>query len=165
VEALGDCQDLFLEFGGHAGAAGFVMLSHNLGHLKGRLMKLAESRLTGVDLRPKIDIDVQVQLRDLSQKTYDYMQKLAPFGQGNPVPVLMSRRVNVVNCRTMGASGDHLRLRLEQDGVFWEAVGFGYGENLSEINGPLDIAYNIELDRWNGRNQLRLNIVDFAQSA
>jgi single-stranded-DNA-specific exonuclease len=164
IEALTQCRDLFLEFGGHAGAAGFVMLSHNLAHLRERLNKLADTQLAGVDLRPRINIDAEILLRDLTGNTYNYIQKLAPFGQGNPVPTLVSRRVNVVNCRTMGTTGEHLRLRLEQNGSVWDAVAFGCGENLPEMKSLLDIAYQVELDQWGGRSTLRLNIVDFAKS-
>jgi single-stranded-DNA-specific exonuclease len=162
IEALAQCHDLFLEFGGHAAAAGFVMLTHNLDHLRERLLKLADTRLAGVDLRPRINIDAEIQLHDLTNNTYNYVQKLEPFGQGNPVPVLVSRKVRVINYRTMGATGDHLRLRLEQNGSSWDAVAFGFGENLPEIKSPLDIVYQVELDQWNGRSTLRLNILDFA---
>jgi single-stranded-DNA-specific exonuclease len=140
------------------------MLSHNLAHLRERLNKLADAQLAGVDLRPRINVDAEILLRDLTGNAYNYIQKLAPFGQGNPVPILVSRKVNVVNCRTMGAGGDHLRLRLEQNGSVWDAVAFGCGENLPEMKSPLDIAYQIELDQWGGRSTLRLNIVDFTKS-
>lgn len=164
IEALTQCRDLFLEFGGHAGAAGFVMLTHNLGHLRERLLKLADTQLAGIDLRPRINIDAEIQLRDLTNNVYNYIQKFEPFGQGNPVPVLVSRRVRVLNCRAMGATGEHLRLRLEQNGNIWDAVGFGCGENLAEMKSPLDIVYQVELDKWNGRSMLRLNMLDFTPS-
>lgn len=161
IEALTDCKELFLEFGGHAGAAGFTMLSHNLAHLRQRLLRIAGEKLAGTDLRPRVDIDAEVSFKDLAGNTYQSMQRLSPFGKGNPLPTLVSRGVKVANCRTMGSSGEHLRLRVEQGGQYWDAVGFDCGENLAEMNKPLDIAFNLELDQWGGRNQLRLNIVDF----
>lgn len=162
IEALGQCRELFLEFGGHAGAAGFVMLSHNLAHLREKLVKIAERELAGVDLRPKVDIDAKAPLCELAD-SFNLVQKLAPFGQGNPVPTLVSRNVRLLTCRTMGTSGEHLRMRFEQGGSAWDAVAFGCGENLPELKSPLDIAYQVELDQWGGRSTLRLNIVDFKQ--
>jgi len=164
INALTECHDLFLEFGGHAGAAGFIILTHNLNRLREKLNKLADTQLAGVDLRPRINIDAESSLHELNGNTYNYIQRLAPFGQSNPVPVLVSRSVKLVNCRTMGSSGDHLRLRLEQNGSYWDAVAFGCGENLSEMKSPLDIAYQLELDQWGGRSTLRLNILDFTNS-
>ncbi len=90
------------------------------------------------------------------------MQKLAPFGSGNPRPTFLSRRVEVVDSRTMGANGEHLKLKLKQGDTVWDGVGFRLGGYLSESSSPLDIVYNVEIDRWGGQERLRLNILDFA---
>jgi single-stranded-DNA-specific exonuclease len=164
INALTHCRDLFVEYGGHAGAAGFMILTHNLDHLYERLMKLAETQLDGVDLRPKIDIDAEVSLRDLAGNAYRTIQQLAPFGQANPQPIFVSHKVRVVSNRTMGNNGGHLRLKLEQDGMVWDAVAFGFGSNQAELSAPLDIVYNLELDQWNNKSTLRLNLLDFAKA-
>ena len=62
----------------------------------------------------------------------------------------------------MGNNGDHLRLTLKQGDTVWDAVGFRLGSAIAEIATPLDIVYNLELDRWGGNERLRLNILDFA---
>jgi len=89
---------------------------------------------------------------------------MAPFGQSNPSPVFLSRSVSVVDCRTMGNNGGHLRLKLKQGGMVWNGVAFRLGNCLSEIAPFIDIVYNLEEDRWNGNQNLRLNIIDFAPS-
>ena len=164
IKALTKCRELFIEFGGHAGAAGFMILTHNLPLLQERLIKLAETELAGVDLRPKIDIDAEVTLKELAGSAYRTIQQLAPFGQANPQPTFVSRNVKVVNCRTMGSDNGHLRLKLEQNGMVWDAVAFGFGANQAEMCDPLDIVYNLELDQWNGKSTLRLNVIDFAKA-
>ena len=165
VQALTKCDEFFTEYGGHAQAAGFTILTHNLQLLEERLIKLATRDLEGVDLRPRIDIDAEVNFKVLSNEAYAEIQKLEPFGQGNPAPVFMSRRVRVVNCRTMGNSAEHLRLRLQQDDIAFDAVAFNAGDNIKEITTALDIVYNLELDQWNGRSSLRLNIMDFKKAS
>ena len=62
----------------------------------------------------------------------------------------------------MGSNGDHLRLKLKQDGTVWGAVGFGLGNYLAEVSPLIDIVYNLEVDRWGGEERLRLNIIDFS---
>jgi len=62
----------------------------------------------------------------------------------------------------MGSSGEHLRLKLKQGGTVWDGVGFRLGNYLAEVSSPLDIVYNLEVDRWGGQERLRLNILDFA---
>jgi single-stranded-DNA-specific exonuclease len=164
IDALTQCRELFVEFGGHKGAAGFMILTHNLPHLYERLLKIAEKALAGVDLRPKIDIDAEVTLKDLAGSAYRSIQQMEPFGQANPQPTFVTRNVKVVNCRTMGSDNGHLRLKLEQNGMVWDAVAFGFGANQAEMCDPLDIVYNLELDQWNGKSTLRLNLLDFAKA-
>ncbi|UCD54441.1 MAG: single-stranded-DNA-specific exonuclease RecJ, partial [Dehalococcoidia bacterium] len=60
--------------------------------------------------------------------------------------------------------GEHLRLKLKQSGTVWDGVGFRLGNYLAEVSSPLDIVYNLEIDRWGGVEKLRLNILDFAPS-
>ena len=120
------------------------------------------TQLAGVDLRPRLDIDAEVTLPDLGGDTFQITQQLAPFGQGNPVPTFLSRRVETVACRTMGNNGEHLRLKIKQGGTVWDGVSFGMGSHLDEVASPLDIVYNLEVDRWGGEERLRLNILDFA---
>jgi len=90
------------------------------------------------------------------------IQQLAPFGQGNPAPIFLSRRVRVIDCHTMGNNGEHLRMKLKQGSTMWDGVGFRLGNYQAEISSPLDIVYNLEIDRWGGEERLRLNILDFA---
>ncbi len=162
IEALTTCRDLFSQFGGHAQAAGFVIPTANLPALGERLLEIATRQLEGVDLRPRIDVDAEVSLAELAGDTYQSLQRLAPFGKGNPLPTFVTRRVQVSDCRTMGGNGEHMRCRLSQEGISWDAVGFGMGDNLTADSGPVDIVYNMEIDHWNGRATLRLNILDFA---
>ncbi len=164
VLALQQCSKLLSNFGGHSQAAGFTLPTAKLPQLQQMLSDIASSQLKGVDLRPRLDIDADVTLNELTGDAFRIMQKLAPFGRGNPQPVFLSQRIEVMDCRTMGNSGEHLRLRLKQNGAQWDGVAFRSGEYLREISSPLDIVYNLEVDRWRGQEKLRLNVLDFARA-
>ena len=164
ILALNQCRRLLSQFGGHPRAAGFTLPTKNLARLRQELLQLAATQLAGVDLRPHLDIDAEVTLPDLTGDTFQTIQQLAPFGQGNPLPTFLSRRVEVIDCRTIGGNGEHLRMKLKQGGTVWGGVSFGMGNYLSEASSPLDIVYNLEIDRWGGEERLRLNILDFAPS-
>jgi single-stranded-DNA-specific exonuclease len=164
IAALSQCSRLFTHYGGHAGAAGFSMLTRNLPRLQYALTQIAAAQLEGVDLRPKIDIDSEVKLSDLGGNTFPMIQRLAPFGKGNPAPTFLTRRVEAVDCRTMGNGGEHIKLKLKQNNVVWDGVGFGLGCYLTEASPLIDIVFNLEVDRWSGDDRLRLNILDFAQA-
>lgn len=161
IEAFKQCRHLLSHFGGHSQAAGFTVPTPNLPKLKQALTEMASVQLAGVDLRPHLDIDAVATLDELaSDNIYETMQSLAPFGEGNPVPLFLSRNVKVLECRTMGTNGDHLRFKLKQNGNTWKAVAFRLGNSIKDIVSPMDIVYNLEVDHWNGRETLRLNIQD-----
>jgi single-stranded-DNA-specific exonuclease len=151
----------FIQYGGHAQAAGFTIPTRELGALSTYLSERARTLLAGLDLRPRIDIDAEVNLSDLGGDIFPLIQTLAPFGQGNPEPIFLSRRVEVLECRSMGSGGDHLRMRLRQGGTVWSAVAFGMGSHHGEVCSPLEVVYSVEVDRWNGEDRLRLNVLDF----
>jgi single-stranded-DNA-specific exonuclease len=67
----------------------------------------------------------------------------------------------VVEARTMGNGGEHLRFKLRQNGTTWNSVAFRQGNSSSQLSPYIDIVYNLELDHWQGVNSLRLNILDF----
>ncbi len=164
IAALNKFSHYFQRYGGHAAAAGFTMDTDKLLKLKQELSFYAAEKLTGVELRPHLNIDAEVQLKDLGGDTYPTAQRLAPFGIGNPVPVFMSRGVELIEKRTMGVTGDHLRMKLRQNGAIFDAVAFRFGNHVNEFAPRIDVAYNLEIDTWMGRNNLRLNIQDFKKS-
>ena len=162
IQAISQCRHLLDQYGGHSQAAGFSLPTSNLGRLECQLVEIAQKQLADVDLRPRLDIDAEVVLRQLAGDTFQAIQKLAPFGKGNPLPTFVSRNVAVAGCRTMGGNGNHLRLKLKQDGTHWDAVAFGQGDRLPQVKSAIDIVYNLELDKWSGQAGLRLNILDIA---
>ncbi len=164
IDSLNRFSHLFDRYGGHAAAAGFSLPTKNLAQLEKELAAFVETTLAGVELQPRFDIDMVVTLPEMAGDTYRSVQQLAPFGIGNRVPVFLSRDVEVLERRTMGNNGDHLRFRLRQAGSVWTAVAFRLGKH-EGLNAPLlDIVYNLEVDTWNGRQELRLNILDFRPS-
>jgi single-stranded-DNA-specific exonuclease len=158
ISALNQNAGLLGRFGGHAQAAGFTLPAKNIPLLQKSLTDLAQDQLKDLDLRPRINIDAEVSLEEMSGNTYQLMQKLAPFGKGNPVPMFMSRGVEVTSCRTMGVDQQHLRLKLKQKDSLWDSVAFKFGESRTEIAESVDIVFSLELDRWSGAENLRLNI-------
>lgn len=140
-------RHLLLRFGGHHQAAGFTVDNHNLPALKEGLQTAAAAALGGRDLIPPLDIDGEVPLGRLDGGTIRWLQRLEPFGQGNPQPVFLSRRVQVVEARTVGSDGQHLRLKLRDNPVTWWAVAFDWSGGLPHSGGVVDIVYSLVPDR------------------
>ncbi|MBI2871923.1 MAG: single-stranded-DNA-specific exonuclease RecJ [Chloroflexi bacterium] len=159
AEALNDCADLFLRFGGHPQAAGFTVATPRLAEVRRRLVALASQRLAGLVLQPSITIDAEVALGDLAGETYRNLQRLAPFGAANPPPTFLTRGVEVVAARLLGARGQHTRLKLRQGRAVWEAMAFD--QPWTHGTRRADLVYSVGVDRWNGEEVLGLVVMDW----
>jgi single-stranded-DNA-specific exonuclease len=162
VAALEECHNLLTSFGGHPLAAGFTVTRQNLAQLEERITRLATDHLGHLDLRPEIVIDAELALSALAGDTFSLMQKLSPFGRGNPQPTFLTRQVEVIECRNFGNQGEWLRLKLKQGNVTWQAVDFESQGKQKEIPSHIDIVYSLEKSRWSGEEVLSLNLRDFA---
>ncbi len=162
VSALAQCKDLLQRFGGHPGAAGFSLSEENVVTLQQRLLDIAAQQLSGIDLRPHLTIDAAVSLSDIRGKTFRLVERFAPFGHRNPMPIFLSRRAAVVDYHTTGPTSKHLRLKLRDGRATWRAIGFDLGQFAAEVTPEIDVVYNLVVDRWNGDEALALNVLDFA---
>jgi single-stranded-DNA-specific exonuclease len=164
TDALDACSELLVRHGGHAAAAGFTVENGNLMVLAGRLKAMAEDTLAGQDLRPTLLIDTKVGLGELNRDLYDWLQRLQPFGYDNPVPVFLTRRLRVLGSRVVGTKRDHLKLFLGDGRSRIDAIAFRQGHWFGQLPTHVDVAYHLELNVWNGREQLQLNVQDLRPS-
>ncbi|MDX9986176.1 MAG: single-stranded-DNA-specific exonuclease RecJ, partial [Dehalococcoidales bacterium] len=160
ISAINSLSGLLSRYGGHPQAAGFSLKTSNLCLFLHEMDLIAREKLEGLDLKPSLEIDAEVGLNEIGGKAYQAISKLAPFGKGNPVPILASRGVEVIKCRQMGSTGKHLRLQVRHCGAVWDAVAFGQGDNFEDIKSRMDIAFNLEQDEWMGETRLRLKLLD-----
>jgi single-stranded-DNA-specific exonuclease len=166
IEALTECGDLFVRYGGHSAAAGFTIENERLHELEQRLLHYAEARLPEHP-DPVLEIHSEAPLGALTWELHGQIAALEPFGQANPQPVLMSRRVRVSGAWPKGAEGQHLKLRLDdgRGGPSYDAIAFRLGHLAEHFQKPrqIDIAYTLEANEWNGSRTLQLNIKDLRQ--
>lgn len=159
--ALDRCADLLIRHGGHAAAAGFTVATEKLDDLRQRLQAIAAQQLAGVELRPTLEIDVEIPLQEVDWATQALLSQIEPCGNGNPQPVLVSRGVEVRHQRAIGSGRKHLKLALRDGrGVAWDAIFFRRGGLLGQIPDRVDVAYTLEINEWNGRKRLQLNVQD-----
>jgi single-stranded-DNA-specific exonuclease len=161
TKALERCRHLLIRFGGHAAAAGFTVATADLEELRQRLQGIAAEQLAGVELRPTLEIDIEIPLEEVDWATQGLLAQLEPCGMDNPQPVLMSHDVQVSDVRAMGAERKHLKLTLRDGrGVSWDAVYFRQGDLLGQVPDRVDVAYTLEINEWNHRKRLQLHVQD-----
>jgi single-stranded-DNA-specific exonuclease len=161
TEALDRLDGMLVRHGGHAAAAGFTVATARLMELRARLLELATEAVGDQILVPTLAVDAEVPLSELSWELYRDLERLQPFGFGNPVPVLVSRRLRVLNARAVGAEGRHLKLDVaDQLGKSWDAIAFRQGHWISRLPSSIDLAYVLEKNEWRDQISLQLNVQD-----
>ncbi len=114
IEFLRSLSDYFVNVGGHPMAAGFTIETEKIEALQEKIEELAESMVDDEMLTRTLRIDCELPLSAISQELYDSLQKLSPFGMGNPEPTFVSYGVSVEDVRYIGKDGKHLKLLVSQ---------------------------------------------------
>ena len=160
TQALDQCKDLLIRYGGHAAAAGFTVSNENLETLKKRLKSLAKTQLGSKVLLQTLNADAEVPLSELHSELLKYLDYLQPTGYGNPEAVFVTRNVRVTHSRVVGTEGKHLKLSVSDGHVTFDAIGFRLGHLQSELPLNVDLVHTFESNEYNGRTTLQLNLKD-----
>lgn len=175
IEALRGVGDLLESVGGHPMAAGFTIRTARIEEFIERFLALADGRLGADQLRPTLIIDQRVPLSLVTWELWGKLREFEPFGPGNPQPTFLSGEVGVLDVLTVGNTGSHLKLQLQDlqrepsgawpDAVF-TALGFGLGGRAGELRlgDRLEVAYQITENNWNNHRSLELRLRDFRPS-
>lgn len=161
-EGLVACSDLLLGFGGHKYAAGFTIAKDTIPRFRERLNSIVLERIGPQGFVRTLSVDGAVTLDELTMELMREMEKLAPFGQGNPEPRLGARDLEVVSSRIVG--NNHLKLRLRQrNSVSLGAIAFNranlFGTQVRD-GARLAAVFTPRLNVWNGNISVELEIRD-----
>jgi len=161
-EALKQCGEHMLGFGGHKYAAGLSIESDNIPAFRESLNKMAREHLTDEMLVPKLMIDCEVHFNELIGDFLKLLNRMAPFGPQNMRPVFLSTDLQIVGTPTV-VGKNHLKFKVRQDGIVMDAIGFDLGD-LSYRIAPgergVQMVYVIEENEWEGRKTLQLRVKD-----
>ncbi len=161
VEVFESVKTLLKSFGGHAKAAGLTIKNDQLENFYDQLLEIADTKLTDNDLVPKINIDMKLKVEQLDLNLFDEIQKLEPFGLGNPRPVFALTDIAANNIRTIGLKNNHLKFKVDDIDV----IAFGMGKLSSKIiDQKFDLAFTIDENIWNGSRKLQLKVIDIKLS-
>ncbi len=164
TQALDECADLLEHHGGHAAAAGFTVRNENVPELVERLKSIAARQLADLDLRPVLKADMELPLRDLKPELLDYLDWLQPTGYGNRAAFFVSRDLKPLSVRAIGKDGVHLKFAVTDGWITFDAIAFQQGHWNGRMPPRVDIYYSFELNEYNGRTSLQLNVRDLKPS-
>lgn len=167
VEALEECSDILLRFGGHSQAAGLLVKNEDLEAFETRLDAIVERHLSGRDIEPELVADMPIHSSDLSLDLVRSIRRFAPFGEGNPEPVFFMGNVLVEESRLVGSDGSHLKLSLSLPGrKTFDAIGFSLAGRIPDLRqgSRIDILFQVDENEWQGNVRLQLKLVDMRLS-
>lgn len=156
LEGLNACSGLLKRHGGHAMAAGLDIEEQNLDAFRVCFNEAIAAQIKGSDLQPILEIDRRISLSEADAALMDGLKRTGPYGQDNPEPVWAVCGVRATESRILKEK--HLKLTISDGKTSCEAIGFNLAEKLP--SGPVDLAFTLQENNWNGRTSIQLNIRD-----
>ncbi len=177
LQALESCPELFTRFGGHAHAVGCSLPVEKIPELRSRLDAFAREQLTPQDFIPILHYDAEISLDEVKHDFWLLLQKLEPFGSGNPVPVFVARNAKLVQPARL-LKEKHLKLRVvasdrnSNSSKFqrgFDALGWRMAERATQesllLGSVLDLAFTVDYNEHPEFGGVQLNLLDFAPAA
>ncbi len=168
VNLIRSVESMLIDVGGHPMAAGFSVETSRLNKVLEDLKKVGQKEIKPKDLEFERELDFEIDFSLINKQFHRLTKKLSPFGVGNPKPTFILRNARIMNTQTVGSKDSHLKLWLDDpetpkiERIAAEAIGFGWGEWSKRLtSGQLvNLVFNFNLNRWNGKETLQLKIKD-----
>lgn len=156
-----ECQELLGTFGGHSHAVGLVIPRKNIESFKNKINQLARDKLLFEDLVPTLDIDIEIEFSQLSEPLIKELEKMEPFGEGNPEPLFYTRALRLKG-QPQVLSRDTLKFWVSNGEITYPAIGFGMGSCKDSLVAAdsFDLVYTPRMDNWQGNSSIILEIRD-----
>jgi single-stranded-DNA-specific exonuclease len=157
---------IFIEFGGHSMSGGFSVVQEKV-HLLEEKLQIAYEKviLKGVIIKDEVVADAKLSFDDVTNENYKLIERLAPYGTGNPKPLFLFEKVTIDNAKMFGKENNHLELTFKNShGKIVKVIGFfmkltDWGGELKSGD-KINLLANFEKSTFRGFNELRLRIVD-----
>lgn len=161
-EAIHQCKDLLLGYGGHFYAAGMTMESDKVDAFCARFEEIVSSTILPELLIPEIVIDAEIRFSDIRWPFYNILCQMEPFGPQNLRPVFVARNVIDAGFSKI-VKEQHVRFVLRQDNTIFSGIGFNMADkfHLFQMQKPMNIVFKLDENDWNGQKSLQLRVIDF----
>ncbi len=163
IKSLDYISDLLIQYGGHKAAAGASLEIEKIPLIKERLNQYADKNLTEEMKLPKIEIDSEINLSDLSLQNAEIVEKISPFGMANPQPVFIVKRAELDGIKMLGKEEKHAKLFFKsgRGGSIPALMFFHNGEvDKLETGKNYDLIGELSVNEWNGAREAQFKIID-----
>ena len=163
-EALTECNDLLEKFGGHSMAVGINVKKENFEKFKEKFEEIAKQKHIE-EIVPILKIDALINLDEIDKDIVESLKELEPFGEENKMPLFAIKNLKIDSIRAL-SEGKHLKLTLKDNKNIINAIGFnlGYMSSDYKIGDKIDVVGNLEINTFNGVDNIQINIKDLMKS-
>ncbi len=167
AEALRSVSHLLEKFGGHQCAAGFSMRAENLEAFREAFQKVVLAQRGSIPPQPELIADLHTDVEALLDTDFDELLQAAPFGTGNPEPLLLLQNIELPEVRCIGKDQSHLAGNLGALGKHIPFIAFRFAEHVPENRqqGRFDALVHPEIRSYRGRKSIQLKIADLRESS
>jgi single-stranded-DNA-specific exonuclease len=166
-EALKECEHLLIRYGGHKYAAGLSIKPEHIEAFREKFKEVSRRELTYEDTVPKLNIDLEIELTDISEDFVQSIDTFSPFGPQNMRPIFLTR-----NCEVLGqpyvVGNNHLKMRVRKGSAVFDVIGFGFGRMAKIISDKgclVDLVYAVEFNTFNDRTYIQIRLRDIKLTA
>jgi len=156
VQALAECKNLLLHWGGHPVAVGLSIVKENLEEFTKAFLTAVKSQIGTHTTNQYLEIDAFVQQNQLNDNLLHEIEKLAPFGQGNPQPLLGIEKVRLNGKPRSVGSGEHFQFSIHNGEEAITGIAWRMADNIPPIDKEIDIAFRLQWNLWNQRKRLQM---------
>ncbi len=162
LEAIKYASAHTVKFGGHKQAAGLSLHADNFEKFYSKILEYAEINLSEEKSQKVLQLEAELDESQLSNGTYQMLQQLEPFGVGNPHPKFLISNAEILSTRTVGATGQHSQYQFKKGNRTIAGIAFNSAqlEKNFKVGDTVDVACELIEDNWNGRNEVKLRVVD-----
>lgn len=161
-DILYECKDMFIKFGGHAQAAGLSIPALDIDEFRKKINTIANLYIKEFDLIPFVDIDMELSVKDIGFNIIEEIEKLEPYGLGNPKPQFLYKDLVVEYFSLVGKDSNHLKLLVQDGSRVFDCIAFNYGEYGEKLSKgeKIDLVFNLEKNCFKGIETIQFNLKD-----
>lgn len=161
-QAISECSDCIDKFGGHEMAIGLSLKKENIEIFKEELKQVTSCKINK-DLVKKLKIDAVINPKDINFEIINSISLLEPYGEANQPPVFVTKNLKVDSVRLL-SNDKHIKMTLKADNILLNAIGFNMGDRVVHIGDKFDVAYVLEINKFNNMQSIQLNLKDLKKS-
>src|SRR5690554_2007275 len=161
-ESLSECREWLPHFGGHPMAAGLTMKIEDIDLLQEKMNEIAILTVKEEDWQKSVSIDLSLTIEDITVDAITELNKMSPFGVGNPAPKTLLENINIKDFKKVGAKGDHLKFTFQKGDKLLDGIAFQMGDIYDDISpsASMSVMGQLSINEWNGYVKPQMMVED-----